>query len=187
MFKPIGGLTEGIGSPSHFGPDDHGIRRVFMVLHGFYGNLFLNKFSTGSVENGEDQGIANARRVWAHGLQDYDADTVKAALRRCQHAHPEFPPSLPQFVALCAAIKPREAYKPPAPPALTMSPELSEKIIAENRQKLAEIAQALKDQEESGLTPLKQAIAAAVAAGGGDEARELLRLDRMLSPRREVA
>lgn len=182
MFKPIGGLTQGIGSAPHPGPDDPGIRRVFMVLHGFYGNLFLNKFSTGSVENGEDQGIANARRVWAHSLREYDADTVKAALRRCQQAHPEYPPSLPQFASLCAAIKPREVYRPPAPPALTMSPELSEKIVAENRQRLAEVAQAIKEPE-SGLALLKQAIARAVADAGGDEACELLRLDRMLARR----
>jgi hypothetical protein len=184
MFKSIGSIAAGIGGARTQGPDDAGIKRVFMVLHGFYGNLFLSKFSTGSVENGEDQGIANARRVWAHSLADYDADTVKLALRRCQQAHPEFPPSLPQFVALCSAIKPREVYQPPAPPALTMSPELREKLVAEQRQRLDELAQKIKEPPpESGLNLLKQAIARAVADAGGDEALELLRLDRMLAPR----
>src|SRR5688500_15029671 len=113
MFKPIGSALSGIGSAPVRGPDDAGIRRVFMVLHGFYGYLFLSKFSTGSTDGGEDQGIANARRVWAHSLRDFDGETVKLALRRCQQAHPEYPPSLPQFVALCGACKPREVYRPP--------------------------------------------------------------------------
>lgn len=181
MFKPIGPIAAGIGSGQP-DPEDVGIKRVFMVLHGFYGSLFLNKFSTGSVENGEDQGMANARRVWAHSLRDFDGETVKLALRRCQQAHPEYPPSLPQFVSLCSAIKPREVYQPPAPPALTMAPELREKMIAEHRQKLAELQQSIKDQPQTaGLDLLKQAIARAVADGGGDEAAELLRLDRLLA------
>lgn len=183
MFRPIANITPAIGQEQQT-DDAAGIKRVFMVLHGFYGNLFLNKFSTGSVENGEDQGIANARRVWAYALREYDGETIKLALRRCQQAHPEFPPSLPQFVALCAAIKPREVYQPPAPPALTMSPELREKLIAEHRQKLSELtAQFKAAPPESGMNLLKRAIAAAVAEAGGDEVAELLRLDRMLAPK----
>lgn len=184
MFKSIGNFTGGMGGGVPPGPDDAGIRRVFMVMHGFYGNLFLNKYSTGSVENGEDQGIANARKVWAHSLREFDAETVKLALRRCQAVHPEWPPSLPQFAALCTAIKPREVYQPSAPPALTMSPELREKMVAERRDRLNELAQKLKEPPPNGgLNLLKQAIARAVSDGGGDEAAELLRLDRMLTRR----
>jgi hypothetical protein len=182
MFKPIGISLSGIGAAPTQGPDDAGIRRVFMVLHGFYGNLFLSKFSTGSAEGGEDQGIANARRVWAHSLRDFDGETVKLALRRCQQAHPEYPPSLPQFVALCGACKPREVYRPPVQaPALEMSEELRAAKIAKERERLAEIAKRIKDNPDSGLTLLKQAIARAVADAGGDEVAELLRLDRMFA------
>lgn len=185
MFKPIGSLTEGVGTQPP-NPNEVGVKRVFMVLHGFYGNLFLNKFSTGSVENGEDQGIANARRVWAYGLRDFDSDTIRLALGRCQERHPEFPPSMPQFVALCTAIKPREVYQPPAPPALTMSPELREQFVAEQRERANEAARKIIESRPTGLNLLKQAIAAAVADGGGDEARELLRLDRMFAPKAGV-
>lgn len=186
MFKPIGVIAAGIGTQPPTSDSDAGIRRVFMVLHGFYGNLFLNKFSTGSVESGEDQGIANARRIWAYSLSEYDTDTIKLALRRCQERHPEFPPSLPQFVALCSAIKPREVYRPPAPPALTMSPELREELVAKERERLNQLAEEIKAAPQvSGLDLLKQAIARAVAEGGGEEAAELLRLDRMLA--RKVA
>lgn len=182
MFKPIQAAAVGAGQPQA-SIDDTGIRRVFMVLHGFYGNLFLSKYATGSVEDGEDQGISNARKVWAHGLRDFDAETIKAALRRCQIAHGEYPPSLPQFVALCAAIKPREAFKPPPLPALTMSPELAEARIREHRQKAAELLESMKAPKETGLDLLKQAIASAVREAGGDEAAELVRLDRILTKR----
>jgi hypothetical protein len=183
MFKPIQSAVakSGIGGPQQ-SIDDAGIKRVFMVLHGFYGSLFLSKYATGSLENGEDQGISNARKVWAHSLREYEAETIKGALRRCQSVHAEFPPSLPQFVALCAAIKPREAYAPPPLPALTMSPELREERMRQHRQKAAELAQSLKDVE-TGLDLLKQAIAQSFAEAGGDEAAELLRLDRMLARR----
>jgi hypothetical protein len=185
MFKPIQAAFEQVGKPQR-GPDDAGIRRVFMVLHGYYGNLFLTKYATGNAEHGEDQGIANARRVWAHSLRDYDAEVVKLALERCRQAHPEFPPSLPQFVALCAAIQPRQVYRPPMPttPALEMSPEAREELRAKERERLAALAQRLKEAPaDSPLTLLKQAIARAVADAGGDEVAELLRLDRLLAPK----
>lgn len=184
MFNPIQAHLGSVGSPQN-AEAEQGVRRVFMVLHGFYGNLFLSKFATGQVENGEDQGIANAKRIWAHGLRDYDNETIRLALGRLQHSHPEFPPSCPQFMALCAAIKPREIYKPPAPPALTMSPELSAKLREEHLARAQEAAQQLRPQHQptSGLDLLKQAIADAVATAGGDEASALLRLDRWLAPK----
>lgn len=184
MFKTIQAATAGadIGSPQR-SIDDAGIKRVFMVMHGFYGNLFLSKFATGIVENGEDQGIANARKVWAHSLREHDAETIKGALRRCQTAHPEFPPSLPQFSSLCAAIAPREAYKPAPLPALEMSPELREERLRQHRERAAALAESLKTSPAGcGLDQLKKAIASAFAEGGGDEAAELVRLDRMLAP-----
>jgi hypothetical protein len=186
MFKSIQAATASIGSPQP-SIDDAGIKRVFMVLHGFYGNLFLSKFATGSVENGEDQGIANARKVWAYSLRDFDAETIKGALRRCQAAHVEFPPSLPQFLSLCAAIKPREAFKPAALPALAMSQELIDERMRKHRQNAADLAQSLKETAGGGLDLLKQAIARAFADAGGDEATELLRLDRMLAPQARAA
>jgi hypothetical protein len=184
MFKPIHEVVASANT-TETSIDGAGIKRVFMVMHGFYGNLFLSKYATGSLENGEDQGIANARKVWAHSLREYDADTVKLALRRCQERHAEFPPSLPQFASLCAAIKPRETYRPPmGRPALAMSPELREQIVQGHREKANEAARKSKEPPpETGMNLLKRAIAAAVADAGGDEVAELLRLDRMLAPK----
>jgi hypothetical protein len=186
MFKSIQAAAATAGQPLP-DIDGAGIKRVFMVLHGFYGNLFLSKFATGSIdqETQEDQGMQGARRVWAHGLREYDAETVKAALRRCQERHPEFPPSLPQFVALCDAARPRAVWKPPvhAQPALEMSLELREQRRAEARAAATAAAQRELERRPVGLDLLKQSIARAVGEAGGDEAAELLRLDRLLTAR----
>jgi hypothetical protein len=161
------------------------VNNVFKVMHGFYGNLFLSKFASGEqTEDGEDSGVVSARQVWAHGLREFDGSTVKAALGRCMERHAEFPPSLPQFVALCAAAKPRAAYCPPVTaPALEMSQELREKRRNEALAKARELVERREQVEAAGLNPLKRAIADAVACAGGDEVAALLRLDRMLAPR----
>jgi hypothetical protein len=187
MLKPID-PTAALRAPRDPLPEQ-AINNVFKVLHGFYGNLFLSKFATAEVdEDGGDKGINSARMVWAHGLRDFDGGTVKTALARCLQHHPEYPPSLPQFVALCAACKPREVYRPPVSvPALEMSQELRDKRIREHREKAADLLRRMKDKpDEGGLTLLKKAIASAVADGGGDEAAELLRLDRMLTAKEQA-
>jgi len=147
---------------------------VFKVFHGFYGNLFLSKFTNGQTgPDGADQGVISARAIWVHGLRDFDLSTVKTALARVMDSHPEFPPTLPQFVALCKACQPREVYRVALPPAKP-NPEIAKKALAAMR---ASVATTVPD---SGLTLLKQAIADAVRCAGGDEAAELARLDREL-------
>ena len=84
---------------------------VFKVLHGFYGNLFLAKFQNGQLDDdGIDQGVESAKGIWAHGLRKYSDGVVKAALANCLTEHPKYPPSLPEFVALCEAHQPRKGY-----------------------------------------------------------------------------
>jgi hypothetical protein len=101
--------------------------------------------------------------------------------------HPEFPPSLPQFVALCAANKPREVYRP-AQPALEMSQSLKSAYSARAREINERHAQRAIDRKTGyvelpqTLDGLKAAIANAVATAGGDEVRELRRLDAMFAP-----
>lgn len=186
MFKPIQDSLAAVADGSVRSMDDPSIKRLFMVLHGFYGNLFFSKFATGSIDaaSGEDQGVANARRVWAYALRSYDADTVKTAVRRCQERHTEYPPSLPQFVMLCEAAKPREPFVAPvAKPTLTMSPELRQQRRAAARAAATEAAhKIIAGRMPKGLDALKQAIGQAAKDAGGDEAATLLKLDRVLAP-----
>lgn len=188
MFKPVVVDAETLKRPQAPMPVDV-VNNIFKVFHGFYGNLFLSKFSTGEADaQGGDAGIVSARQIWGHGLRDFDAGTVKAALAQCMDRHPEFPPSLPQFVALCAANKPREVYRP-AVPALEMSQSLKSAYSARAREINERHAQRAIDRKTGyvelpqTLDGLKAAIANAVATAGGDEVRELRRLNAMFAPK----
>ena len=87
------------------------IRKLFMVFHGSYGNAFIGKFSTGEKDaDGRDKGIRAAMKVWEAKLGKYPADVIEVAADRAGAAHPEFPPSLPQFEKLCEAAMPRKTY-----------------------------------------------------------------------------
>lgn len=114
MFKPVVVNADSFREQAAHQQSDasaENVANVFKVLHGFYGNLFLSKFASGQVdESGADQGVTSAKSIWAHGLRKYGAGVVKTALNSCLTAHPQFPPSLPEFVALCAAHQPRQTY-----------------------------------------------------------------------------
>ena len=195
MFKDVSAIAErAVGAASQEQRQD-AVRvsnRVFKTLQGMYGSLFLSKFSTGKVlPNGGDAGVISARDVWAVSLQRFDAGTVGTALDRVLTDFPEFPPSLPQFVALCHACRPREAYKPAAN-VIGMSQTLRSEYAAKAREINQKHAQRAVDKRlgaqadmgsDDGLDGLKSAIANAIATAGGDEVAALLRLDAMLSPK----
>lgn len=87
------------------------IRKLFVLLHGTYGNLFISKFSTGEKDaDGRDKGIRAAMKVWEAKLGQYPADIVEAAAGRVGAESPEYPPSLPQFEKVCQAVTPRKTY-----------------------------------------------------------------------------
>lgn len=164
--------------------DETVVNNVFKVLHGYYGNLFLSKFASGVLDGkGRDMGVASARSVWAFKLRRFAESTVVLALDRCEHEHPKFPPGLPEFVTLCAACAPRKVYT--FENAIGMSDKLRSQYAAQARainEKHTERARRRATGHRplpATLDGLKQAIAAAVGEAGGDEAAELLRLDRM--------
>lgn len=166
--------------------------KVFKTMQGMYGSLFLSKFSTGKTgADGSDAGIVSARDVWAMALQRFDVATVVTSLERLLTDFPEFPPSLPQFVALCHACRPRETYRP-AQPAIGMSQAIRSEYAARAREINEKHAKRSADKRLGavvavgsleGLDGLKSAIANAIANAGGDEVAALLRLDAMLSPK----
>lgn len=101
------------------------VRKLFVLLHGSYGNAFLSKWSTGEKDaSGKDKGIRAAMLVWDAALRKFPDGVIETAATRMREAHPEFPPSLPQFEKLCDAAMPRKSYAqehglpmlpPPAP------------------------------------------------------------------------
>ena len=87
------------------------VRKLFILLHGSYGSLFISKFSTGEKDaKGHDKGIRAAMKVWESKLQRFPNDVLETAADRLTAEHPEFPPNLPQFEALCVAVMPRPTY-----------------------------------------------------------------------------
>lgn len=87
------------------------IRRLFLHLHGYYGNLFVSKFSTGERDStGKDKGIRAAMLVWDSELSKFPSDVVESAMSRLSSESPDFPPNLPQFVRICQACMPRKTY-----------------------------------------------------------------------------
>lgn len=130
-------------------------KHVFRVLHGAFGNLFLSRFATGQVEDGEDAGVKNARRMWAFGLRDYHVVTVKAALARVLDTGGEYPPTLPQLRALCAAISPRQASVPavdmaPAQPSSDVRADVDRLLAVKLGEPNKQWAYRLKARHEAG-------------------------------------
>lgn len=168
--------------------------RVFKTMHAFYGTLWMSKFIIGSESAGADDGVISAKRVWGLTLSRFDADVIRQALGRCMAAHPEYPPNLPQFVALCEACRPREPYRPPAN-AIGMSQELRSnyarrlrEVNAKHLQKGRDLRGGTTARENdaglSGLPLLNSLIAEAIGLAGGDEAAALRRQEfALLKPR----
>lgn len=74
------------------------IDRIFLRLHGRFGNNFFEKYKFNTVDaNGNDLGIINAKQVWAEELAGISADRIKNALL---HKY-EYAPSCDQFKAQC--------------------------------------------------------------------------------------
>ena len=90
---------------------DPTVKHLFVMLQGSYGALFLSKYSTGVVDQqGRDLGIRSTMKVWEAALSKFPVATIEAATKKLTKEHPEFPPNLTQFQALCDALMPRKTY-----------------------------------------------------------------------------
>lgn len=94
------------GAPAPEG--NHAVKNLFLVMQGSYGALFLSKFATGVLDDqGRDLGVRAAMRVWRITLGKYSPAVIEAAVARLTAEHPDYPPHLPQFEAMCRAAMPR--------------------------------------------------------------------------------
>ena len=74
------------------------VERIFMLLHGRFGNTFFKKFIIGKLnENGDDAGLVNAKKVWGSMLAGISPERLKTALE----ANYEHAPSCDEFKANC--------------------------------------------------------------------------------------
>lgn len=115
------------------------IERIFMRLHGRFGNDFLNKYRTGEVVSGVDIGIENAKRTWSEDMAGISAERIKNALdTKFAKA-----PSCDDFILACKTTP--DAHKEfQALPKPTMSAEK----IEENLKKLNEMTEQMKPKTD---------------------------------------
>lgn len=89
------------------------IEKIFMRLHGRFGNTFLDKFRIGELNKaGQDIGIENAKAVWSEELAGVNAERIKAGLS----ANYSFAPSCDEFKANCVVRSVSPLYKKLAAP-----------------------------------------------------------------------
>lgn len=87
------------------------VRKLFIMLHGAYGNQFTGKFSAGKVnKEGEDLGTRAAMLVWESALSRFAGDVVEIAARRLVKDNPKFPFNLGELEAACEAATPRQTF-----------------------------------------------------------------------------
>lgn len=157
------------------------VNNIFKMLHGYYGNLFLSKFSTGQLDqSGNDKGIASARTIWSYGLREFNTDVIGSALEQCAERHVEFPPSFPQFKALCKANQPRVTFHDECLALTDRAPRSANAAHIREILERIRIEQSVRDgvlMPSTGLAGLKLLIAEAAGLAGGDEAVMLRRLD----------
>ena len=106
------------------------IRKLFVLLHGNYGNPFLAKFNTGQLvesgpNQGKDKGMLAAMLVWDADLSHFPGDVIEAAVKRAKDESPEFAPTLPKLVKLCEAIMPRKTHAQLNGYAMLPAPQLA--------------------------------------------------------------
>ncbi len=80
---------------------DEWVERIFMRLHGRFGNAFFDKFRIGQVnDDGEDYGVLNAKEIWAEDCAHLSPERLKKGLA----AKFDFAPSCDEFIKACAPV-----------------------------------------------------------------------------------
>lgn len=150
-------------------------RRVFLVLHGYYGSQWTDKFRSGMLTpDGQDAGVLAAQAIWAKELEAFEPEVVKRALDRVKDVCRQYPPSLPEFLACVRAVHRPVIRLPRAPEAPAPMPE-------ETRQSIREIVAGrggVTTRPTTGLPVLLGLVSHAVGLAGGDEVATLMSLER---------
>jgi len=118
--------AQSASTPADPKPSSDMIRKLFLLMHGAYGNAFMSKFSTGEKDaRGKDKGIRAAMLVWDAKLAAYPAQTVERAVSKLQEHFLTFPPGLFEFEELCKSLLPPKIVTfddyPKLPPAKDVS------------------------------------------------------------------
>ena len=114
-----------------------------------YGHKWMSQFG----ECADDRGnLTSAAQTWSQGLATIPLDAISTGFSALVEKGNEWPPSLPEFLALCQPEKSLAAYHRIAkalPP-----PEVDEQIVKESLAKIRKILSGSKDapQEKYGAS-----------------------------------
>jgi len=115
------------------------IERIFLMLHGRFGNNFIDRFKNGQKDaQGNDLGVLNAKYVWSEELAGISPERIKAAL---MHNY-EYAPSCDQFKAQCKTVMQAHSDYKALP-----KPTLSDEKINELHDKLTEFVSGKRDHK----------------------------------------
>ncbi len=101
------------------------VARLFLRFQAIYGNRVATMW--GDVPPDEVRG------VWADSLGQFGGDDLRDALTAVFDAHPDYPPTLPQFVGLCRdakRVRAANATKLPPPRGVPCPPEIRAQLDA---------------------------------------------------------
>jgi len=89
------------------------VERIFMEVHGRFGNAFFDKFRIGALNSdGQDLGIENAKLTWGKRLAGMSGERIKAAI----DADYEYAPSCDDFKSKCVTPRQMNDFKALAAP-----------------------------------------------------------------------
>lgn len=84
------------------------VERIFMELHGRFGNAFFDKFRIGVLnDEKQDIGIENAKLTWGKRLAGLTAERIKTAI----DADYEYAPSCDEFKSKCVTPRQHNDFK----------------------------------------------------------------------------
>lgn len=106
------------------------VGRIFERLAAIYGSQRL-------AASWRDADAETVRLAWAEALGRFEREALAFAVREVATAHPDWPPTLGQFVALAER---REKWPPPALPL----PKRTEDELEHGRQQMARIREMLR-------------------------------------------
>lgn len=123
------------------------IARFWTRMSEIYGHKWVSQFGEVCDLNGD---LASAAQTWSQGLATIPLEAISTGFSALVEKGNEWPPSLPEFLALCQPEKPLAPYHRIAtalPP-----PEVDEQIARESLAKIRKILSGSKDapQEKCG-------------------------------------
>lgn len=116
-----------------------------------YGHRWTSAYGEAAVHDGE---LSDTAKTWASGLRGVTGDQLADGLRACVERVDPWPPSLPEFVALCKG-KNENGFKLDYTPQVYRQEKRPERLLEPSD----ELKQARRDAAAKGIKAMREKIA----------------------------